>query len=343
MGVWKDFCRLIESKPVRRHFGDLVPLVERCAIFEFTAEQIDKADRFVEPVSELEPVPPFPFPQMCLLGPGGVLILKSPEMDEETGVLQFETIAGYTGKGLFQRAICTVETKTLPLVTQVSDSRGVFDGQYFDADTPPGSTTAKRDDRAARVEQHAQLMAQAREAMVSAKRAGDIHKARRMEALIADAEQAQDRWLALLPQLDAATEEVSDLGDRFSDTAVVAVGEVFQTALRQVNWINKPDHYTVEIGPSAPPRKRKKKGDRATRLGDRTRHIVLTKHEIAEAWHRVHRGGTHASPLPHLRRGHYRTLLSDRYKQKRRVWVRATHVNGQCVEWRDGDVRYKVV
>jgi hypothetical protein len=112
--------------------------------------------------------------------------------------------------------------------------------------------------------------------------------------------------------------------------------------LQEVQWINKPDHFTVEVGPVEQPRKRKAKDGRARRIAERSKFIVLTKNEIAEAWHRTHRGGTHASPVPHLRRGHYRTIDAAKATGPRRVWVRAAHVNGECVEWREGDRRYKV-
>lgn len=48
--------------------------------------------------------------------------------------------------------------------------------------------------------------------------------------------------------------------------------------------------------------------------------------------------------LTDLRRGHYRTLSAPIYKVPgQRVWVRATHVQGNTVEWREGDRFYKVI
>ncbi len=69
----------------------------------------------------------------------------------------------------------------------------------------------------------------------------------------------------------------------------------------------------------------------------------MVKDQIADRWHRAHMANVRASPMPHLRRGHYRRLRDDGTGEKRRVWVRASHVGGKCVEWRDGDVTYKVV
>lgn len=111
MSVWKTFCRLIESKLVRKHFGDLVPLVERCAIFEFNAEQLARATAYEPPAGE-DPVPPFPFPQLCCVGPGGVLLLREPTMDEETGMLSYEAIAGHADGRTLQVATCIVDTRS---------------------------------------------------------------------------------------------------------------------------------------------------------------------------------------------------------------------------------------
>ena len=49
--------------------------------------------------------------------------------------------------------------------------------------------------------------------------------------------------------------------------------------------------------------------------------------------HGRHQGGSHASPIPHQRRAHWRTLQADRYGANRgkRVRVRASWVGDQ--EW----------
>jgi hypothetical protein len=135
MNPWKQFCRAIENKIVRRHFGDLVPLVETCAIFEFTAEQIEKAQAYEAPPDAEHPIPPFPFSQMCCVGPGGVIVLRDPVMNSDTGVLEFETIISQPD--FFQTATCTVDSTT-PTGFNVAthNVRGVLRGRYFDEATP---------------------------------------------------------------------------------------------------------------------------------------------------------------------------------------------------------------
>jgi hypothetical protein len=172
-----------------------------------------------------------------------------------------------------------------------------------------------------------------RQAIEVAERAGDQTRSDKARADLADFE---EKFAAV----EAGRAELASLGQQFGAVQVDVVREAFQFGLQAVQWLNKPEHYTVEIG--AHERPRKAKGPRVRRLAERPRYIVLTKTEIADAWHRVHLGGTHASPLPHLRRGHYRTL-ERATPGERRVWVRPAHINGTCVEWREGDKRYRVL
>ncbi|KKK48905.1 hypothetical protein LCGC14_3140470, partial [marine sediment metagenome] len=73
------------------------------------------------------------------------------------------------------------------------------------------------------------------------------------------------------------------------------------------------------------------------------RYILLDKTAIKSRYADSAPSGR-ASPLPHLRRGHYRTLMAERFKRPGcRIWVRATHIKGNDVEWREGDRHYKVI
>jgi len=75
----------------------------------------------------------------------------------------------------------------------------------------------------------------------------------------------------------------------------------------------------------------------------RRRIILLDPHEARKYGHRINRGGTHASPHPHQRRGHWATLRSERFKHKRgeRVWVRPAWVGDR--EWVFEGNRYRVI
>ena len=58
---------------------------------------------------------------------------------------------------------------------------------------------------------------------------------------------------------------------------------------------------------------------------------------------RVNHGGTHASPRPHVRRGHFATLRHNRFKENigKRVWVRQAWVGDR--EWVFNGSQYRVV
>ena len=76
------------------------------------------------------------------------------------------------------------------------------------------------------------------------------------------------------------------------------------------------------------------------------RHIVLKYEQVKEI---VARDGekekadrSKRSPLPHERRGHWRMLSADRFKEKRSVWVRPTDV-GKGMKVRIGHRTYEVI
>lgn len=348
MSVWKEFCRHIEGKQSRRHFGDLASVVDRCALFEFTDEQVDQAKAHVPADLSVErphPIPPFPFPQMCLVGSAGVIVLQKPSMDEATGILKFEMMMCAFGGGgvFFQKAMCVVDSTRLEpngnFPMELRDLEGIWDGRFWG-------------------DEHNSLMAENFEEgmdFISRRKKEQKELAALRAAGKSEAADELERKLAELRVQRADIQrkivkkngELKDLGKEAADLQAEQMRDAFYLGLQEVNWINHPNHFTVRSCAASPKRKPKKrqKGTRVRRLRERERYIVLTKQEITEEWRRIHQGGTHAPPIPHLRRGHYKILRAARFKEKKgqRVWVRATHVNGHCVEWRDGDVRYKVL
>jgi hypothetical protein len=185
----------------------------------------------------------------------------------------------------------------------------------------------------------------------------DYKELTRLDKVVRDAERTGDAAVVerakdfraagreSLMKLHEAQVEVHAANVELRDELMAGSVRWFVLAFQEIRWINKADHYTVQVDAALLKRRGKRKKSRISRMHERPRYIVLTRAEIAERWHRVHRGGTHASPMPHLRRGHYRTLRAARYgdSKGKRLWIRATHVNGKCVEWRDGDVTYKVI
>jgi hypothetical protein len=117
--------------------------------------------------------------------------------------------------------------------------------------------------------------------------------------------------------------------------------DMFFDAIKFLIYIDAPTRFMVAETPKKLP---KPKNDEIARLTQRRRYIVLDKQAIVKRYLESQPSGRR-SPMPHLRRGHYRTLVSDRYRTTKgqRVWVRATHVAGNTVEWREGDRFYKVI
>lgn len=329
MSVWKDFCRAVESKATRRHIGDMVQQIDTSAVFEFTSEQIEAAESYEPPTDGIEP---FPFPRMCMVGPGGVLALKDPEMLD--GSLTYEaSFWGHNeGKEIFVCAMCTIQGGNV----DVTGARGFIGDEYIDSGAPAKDPEPPPIDS---------LVDRARAALAKAEATGDASLIRRArEGMSYAAQNEADYREAKLRHYQCMV-DVAKIRRELARETLDVVDDWFRLAFAEVRWINKADHYTVEVGSRPPGRKKNKNGPKIRRMHERPRFIVMTKNEIAETWHRHHNGGERSSPMPHLRRGHYKTLRADRYGENKgkRIWVRATHVNGQCVEWRDGDVRYKVI
>jgi len=112
---------------------------------------------------------------------------------------------------------------------------------------------------------------------------------------------------------------------------------LFATAL---SYVNAPENFVVK---DSPRKLGKTKKGKTKRQHSRPRYIVLDKKAIHTRYLDSQPSGRKPT-VPHLRRGHYRTLTAARYKEPgHRVWVRATHVKGNEVEWREGDRFYKVL
>jgi hypothetical protein len=354
VNVWKEFCRHVESKISRRHFDGLADIIEQCAIFEFTDEQIHEA-REHKPADlsaeEEHPIPPFPFPQMCMVGSGGVIVLQSPMMDEETGILEFEMMMCRMHDGAyFQKALCVVDSTKLDengrFPMDVRETRGIWRDQYWDDDHPISPVHDSGMDPEEMERELAESRRKAERYLAEARRRGDPRRIEEAEKALSSIMETNAEYAPLIDKARELHADAALLAERTAEVEMKEMREAFYLGLQEVNWINHPDHFTVEIGAQEPPRKTKKsKGPRVRRLAERARHIILKKSDITTRWKKAHQGGTHAPPIPHLRRGHYKTLRAERFKEKRgkRIWVRASHVGGECVEWRDGDVRYKVI
>lgn len=80
-----------------------------------------------------------------------------------------------------------------------------------------------------------------------------------------------------------------------------------------------------------------------TSFNKHPRHIVLDYSQVKEIYERRNeKTGTHSSPLPHERRGHWRQLKSDRFKEKKTVWVRPADIN-KGLSFTRGNRVYEVV
>ncbi len=98
-------------------------------------------------------------------------------------------------------------------------------------------------------------------------------------------------------------------------------GYIRNLIVKTINYINHPMSYTVRETRADTPQSARA----IDREINKPVHIVLDHSQVKEL--RQAGDGNHSSPLPHERRGHWRILRAERYKQKGKIWVRPADVN----------------
>jgi hypothetical protein len=117
--------------------------------------------------------------------------------------------------------------------------------------------------------------------------------------------------------------------------------------LLAVAAISHPANYLVERTPLLTPRETRQAADGRPRPDRKRPHFIVIDHDglvnLNPATRRE--GGTHASPIPHARRGHWMRLSERcrlaREQGKTRTWVRESYVGER--EFEDGGTRYRVL
>lgn len=333
--LWKGFCRCMEHKAFVRRFGDgYGKRFDSFAIFEISQAQHESMTASI--FSDGEAAPPFPFPKIVLIFPNFLLAIEQPEMDLDAGVLQYDATIYY------------VRGET-PAPSQTP--------QMDEAMQSVVKTAVQRSEEIAmaRIRLDVERSAQAREpvAEVSEFRI-QIHYPDEVIDY-ADGTSFSSRIdnntqmirssgnTELIAKLDSVLEETRRIEAKMLEALREHLRVCLILGILSIVWINRPKHYIVEQSAEIIRNPGKGDRDRVRRLAERSRHIVIEHDEIRRRWTDHH--GTHGSPMPHLRRGHYKTLRSERYKNMRGkvIWVSPCHVGGECVEWREGAVSYKVI
>lgn len=315
--LWKQMCRFAEDRPFVKLFGaDVMQRLSTFAIFDVT--DIHSPDKVVQ-LRDLDydsdnPIPPFPFPKIVLVIPDAIIALEAPQMDLDTGILEYDSMlyAAYDAEMEKDQYIATCRIR-------IDTKR----------------TAADRELRA-EILNYLSLVDEARPTEHSD--ASYEREVRKTEELANDErfpEEMREKMRKLAVELRGVQGDLMEQRKRFARMT-------FLIGMMVVAWINRPKHYIVQLGPEIV-RKPGRDKDRIPRLGERERYIMIEHEEVRRRWSAVQ--GNHASPMPHLRRGHYKTLRAERFGANRGkvVWVSPCHVNGACVEWREGNVSYKVV
>jgi hypothetical protein len=123
-----------------------------------------------------------------------------------------------------------------------------------------------------------------------------------------------------------------------------------QVSVYALNYFTTTDKHLVKVFPTAKPTKREQKTAKLKPWlrTDYPRIILLDSTSAKQYGHggNTDSGRTHASPRIHQRRGHWRTLLNERFKSDedgapRKIWVRPAWVGER--EWNYAGNTYKVL
>jgi hypothetical protein len=132
------------------------------------------------------------------------------------------------------------------------------------------------------------------------------------------------------------------LGDRvglFYDLVMKETASV----LEQLAAISHPQNYVVRVTPELTPKENHRIASGHPRPARKSPHYIVVDHEVLVSMSNGHYG-THASPVPHERRGHWRRLAErcvHARLQKDRVFVRPTYVGEKT--FTDPKNRYEVL
>jgi hypothetical protein len=170
-----------------------------------------------------------------------------------------------------------------------------------------------------------------------------------LTAIMGDGKHTVVRRLAdVLPAMRDA--EIPENADENTVTAFITRDFIssLSSAIEQLYYVNQPRHHVVELTPhhivkNADKYNRQSKV-KAARFADRIRYLLVEPEKVHEIRPpSASSGGTHASPVPHLRAGYTKILRAARFKKRRWavVHVRPTWVGDE--EWDNGKVRYRVI
>ncbi|MHB8880376.1 MAG: hypothetical protein ACYC69_02580 [Thermodesulfovibrionales bacterium] len=120
------------------------------------------------------------------------------------------------------------------------------------------------------------------------------------------------------------------------------MGNSVRLAIHSMAYINAPMNYIVREGMPLTKFEQRRK-DKAVKpfFSKKDLHIVLD-HSQVKVLMPESGNGHHASPVPHERRGHWRQLRAERFREKKTVWVRPADIN-TGLKWEKSGRTYEVI
>ena len=121
--------------------------------------------------------------------------------------------------------------------------------------------------------------------------------------------------------------------DKYSELCAQSIGNFIQTVQAMHVWLKESDKHPVEVTPVKQPKKTSLNKNKPWRRATGPRILFLDRMPTTQ----TESAGTHASPKPHQRRGHWRELSHPRYRHhpqyQQKIWVKPSFIGPEQAEY----------
>jgi len=110
-------------------------------------------------------------------------------------------------------------------------------------------------------------------------------------------------------------------------------------------YINYPANVIIQESEKMTVKERKmhEKQKKLNAINPKKPRLRVVPRDVIIKWKQSQQKGTHASPIPHLRSGHWRKLKHERFKKRGEfIWVKDTTVGGELT-WEHQNTFYRVI
>lgn len=151
--------------------------------------------------------------------------------------------------------------------------------------------------------------------------------------LVRDEQLIKPTWAALSQNRYPDINKYPERAQKVLDTYIESVDTFLITIQAMHDWLKHSDKHPVEVTPVKQPKKTSLNKNKPWRRATGPRILFLDRMPTTQ----TESTGTHASPKPHRRRGHWRTLNHPRYRHhpqyQQKIWVKPSFIGPEQAEY----------